>query len=522
VDIARLIEALSSPDAYPAPVAEVLVRQTHISVVFLAGPYAYKIKKPVDTGFLDFRSLEDRRRFCAEEVRLNRRLAPSVYLGVVPVVHSGEDLRIEGQGEVVEWAVKMHRLPDEATLKSRIRDRSITVENIEHLARVVARFHARAETGEHIASFGRFEVVAGNARENYSQSASQVGSSVSAEVFTRLRALTEEWLARLRPLIAARAERGVPRDTHGDLHLDHVYLLPDHLPPDEPLIIDCIEFNERFRYADPVADMAFLYMDLVFQGRRDLAEAFSRAYIAESNDTEGQALLPFYSAYRAAVRAKVEGLKAEEPEVREADQTAARKQARGHWLLALSELEAPERRPCLILVGGLPGSGKSTLARGLSEQGGFSVIRSDVVRKELAGDTKEDIYSRQWTEKTYGECLLRAEALLFRGERVIIDATFRKEGSRRKFLEAARAWGVRGLLLIGRADPATVRARLAARVGDVSDADWAVYGILEASWDALGTETWSSTRFIDTTGTKEEALDRALECLRAAGLFGME
>src|SRR5262249_6665460 len=154
---------------------------------------------------------------------------------------------------------------------------------------------------------GRFDVVASNARENFTQAAAQVGVTLSAPVLERLRELTEAHLARLRPVIDDRAARGVPCDTHGDLHLDHVYFFPDRAPPDDLVIIDCIEFNERFRFADPVADMAFLVMDLLFQGRRDLADAFSAAYFRAANDSDGPALLPFYIAYRAAVRGKVEG-----------------------------------------------------------------------------------------------------------------------------------------------------------------------------------------------------------------------
>ena len=186
---------------------------------------------------------------------------------------------------------------------------------IDALARKVARFHAAAENGKHIASFGRFEVVAGNARENFDQAAAQVGVTVQADVFERLKALTETELERLRPLIEDRAAARRARDTHGDLRLDHVYIFPDRESPDNLAIIDCIEFNERFRYADPVADMAFLVMDLSFHGRRDLARPFTAAYFRAAGDEEGRSLLPFYTAYRAVVRAKVEGFELVEAEI---------------------------------------------------------------------------------------------------------------------------------------------------------------------------------------------------------------
>ena len=203
----------------------------------------------------------------------------------------------------------------------------------------------------------------------------------------------------------------MPRDTHGDLHLDHVYLLPEAAPPDDLVIVDCIEFADRFRYADPVADMAFLAMDLSFHGRRDLARVFADAYFAASGDAEGRALLPFYAGYRAVVRAKVEGMELAEKEIDATERQHAEERSRAHWLAALVELETPGRRPAIVLIGGLPGSGKSTLARLLADTGNFTLLQSDVIRKELArrirsaavAEFNQGIYSQAWTERTYGE-----------------------------------------------------------------------------------------------------------------------
>jgi aminoglycoside phosphotransferase family enzyme len=368
LDLVRLIEALSRPTAYPEPPGEVQIRQTHISVVFLAGRQAYKIKKPVALGFLDFRTLEARRHFCAEEVRLNRRLAPAVYQGVVPVTRSGDGLRFGGEGEAIEWAVQMERLPEEATLLNRLRHRELNASQIERVAHRIAAFHATAETSPRIAAFARFEVVAGNVRDTLNVPLADVDNLVRCSVLKRLSDRIEKMLARLRPRIESRAACGIPRDTHGDLRLEHIYLFPDKQPPDDLVIIDCIEFNERFRYADPVADMAFVVMDLMFECRRDLARTFADAYFRAAGDEEGRELLPLYTAYRSMVRAKVGGIKCVEMEIPEIEQTLARSRARVHWLLALGELEEADRKPCLVLVGGLPGSGKSTLACRLAER----------------------------------------------------------------------------------------------------------------------------------------------------------
>jgi aminoglycoside phosphotransferase family enzyme/predicted kinase len=523
MDLTDLIDALGDPAAYPSGVDAVEVRQTHISVVFLAGQHVYKIKKPVKLGFVDFSTLSRREHFCREEVRLNARLAPEVYLGVVPIVRTEKGVRVEGDGEAIEWAVKMKRLPDLATLESRLERGAVGRQLIDAVARKIADFHARAETSERIASFGRHDIVAANARGNFEQSSRHVGTTISRRVFARLQALTDEELAAHRALIDDRAARGVVRDTHGDLRLDHIYVL-EKRGDAKMLIIDCIEFNEQFRFADPVADTAFLAMDLKFEGRADLATALADAYFSATGDDEGRRLLPLYTSYRAAVRGKVEGFRHAETEVPNRERTEALVRARGYWLLALGELEQPEERPCLVLVGGLPGSGKSTLAAELARHGKFHVIRSDAVRKLLAGIAEEQrsteafgtaIYSADWNERTYAECLRRAEHLFLEGERVLIDASFREDAQRRAFLDAAARWRVPAVLLVCQADAEVIRQRLSARQGDVSDADWAIHLQAATAWEQPSTATATAVRTIATDGTREQALEQAMAALRA-------
>jgi predicted kinase len=269
--------------------------------------------------------------------------------------------------------------------------------------------------------------------------------------------------------------------------------------------------------------MAFLFMDLVFRGRQDLAQAFAEAYFQAARDGEGWALLPFYSAYRAAVRGKVEGFELAEKEIPEPERVAALARARAHWLLALAALEEPKRKPCLVLVGGLPGTGKSTLARGLAEHANFSVIRSDVVRKELVGSDhriqnrsafEEEIYAPEWTARTYAECLRRTENLLFRGERALVDATFREEARRRSFLDAAARWAVPSVFFHCQAQPETIRRRLGNRSNDASDADWFVYEQIAKRWDEPSPLTRQAMREISTGGTLEQAVSEALADLR--------
>ena len=534
MDLALLVERLRDPGCYPHPAADVVIVQTHISVVALAGAFAYKIKKPYDLGFLDFSTLERRRFFCEEEVRLNRRLAPRVYLGVVPVMMAGDGrVRVGGDGDLVEWAVRMQRLPDAARWTELLARGALSPSHVAALGAELAAFHRDAERSPRIAAFGRLPVVAGNALENFEQTARLVGVTSSPAVYDKVRALTEAALVERSTLIEGRAARGIPCDTHGDLRLEHVYDLETTTARDVPaidrVIVDCIEYAERFRFADPVADMAFLYLDLVSEGRRDLADTFADAYFRASGDAEGRALLPFYTSYRAVVRAKVEGLRATELEVSESERRASLLRARGFWLRALGELAPPEERPCLVLVAGLPGTGKSTLAHLLAERAHFSVVRSDVVRKELAGASDEvsagaapfaGLYTREWTARTYEACAERAERLLFEGARVVVDANFRAHAERTRFFSLSRALNVPVALAACTAPADEAKRRLRARRSDASDADVLVYEQVASTWESLAPD--EARALIDAGGVGPPALvlESVLLALRARGLVG--
>lgn len=522
MDTIDLIAALAQPPAFPFDVQDVDVRQTHLSAVFLAGDVAYKIKKPVRLSFVDFSTLKQRRHFCEREVHLNRRLAPDVYLGVVPVTREGSALRFEGTGDVVEWAVKMRRLSESGTLAESVRTEAVDPALMRNLAERIAEFHRTSDSNDEICRFARFDAIAANFEDNLAAAAKAVGTTISPRVCSRLTELTRNELKRLRSLIDERAARGVPRDTHGDLRLEHVYYRPEVPPPGDWLIIDCIEFNDGFRYADPVVDVAFLVMDLKFAGRHDLARSVIDAYFSAADDAEGRRLLPLYTSYRAAVRAKVEAIEIGEREVPADERAAATERARGHWLLALSELASPDQKPCLILVGGLPGTGKSTVARRVAQAAGVRMIRSDEVRKDLAGLDKHEstrsaigtgIYTPTWTEDTYAECLRQTERLLFEGGRVIVDATFTFERHRRLFLDSARRWGVPAVWLRCECDAATARNRMAQRTGDVSDADWEVYCEAAARWEATSPSTVRAMRVIDTGRSEQDAAAQALAAL---------
>lgn len=536
MELTDLIGALTSPTAYQSPVEDVEVIQTHISVVFLAGDFVYKVKKPVDLGFLDFTTLELREHYCHEEVRLNRRLAPAVYLGVVPVVQTDDGLEVVDEpgsveGPVVEWAVRMLRLPTGLTMADWAVEGTLRPYHVAVLGRRVAGFHARADSGPTVSEWGRFETVAGNARENLEQTRSQVVGDeergpITRTLHTRVMTALERQLDRLESLIESRAERGVPRDTHGDLHLDHVYIFADRDPPDDLVIIDCIEFNERFRYSDPVSDIAFLDMDLRYHGLADLAGVLTDAYFEAAGDEEGRALLRFYSAYRAAVRAKVSGMRAAEIEVPAEDRLEATEAACAHWLLALDLLEPPLRRPALILVGGLPGTGKSTLARSLGKHAGLETLSSDITRKRLAGLEPETpaaaafgagIYSDEWNERTYAALRSEAETRLRRGERVLVDASFREDARRCEFVQLAARLRVRTVFLALDAPGERVRERILARDSGPSDADVDVYERAVERWEPPSAVSEPHTRIVDTGQSPAWSVEQSLAHLRGIG-----
>jgi aminoglycoside phosphotransferase family enzyme/predicted kinase len=561
VDIETLIEELARARAYPWHEAEteVEVVQTHISVVFLIGREVFKIHKPVDFGFLDFTTLEDRRRDCEAEVEVNRELAPGVYRGVVAVVMRDGGLVVErsldanADEDVIEWAVHMRRLPESATFRSLLERRQLGRPQLWGLAANLVEFYrngeAHALAHPELARLGDLDTVIENMRENFAQLdaivdvAHEFGhdTPLDRDLLSRLRLASEAQLARVRHRIHARYEVGKVRDTHGDLRLDHIYslgyasgddvgLIDDELLDAtgrrELLIIDRIEFCDRFRWSDPIADVAFLVMDLQARGAWQLARCFAEDYGKASEDPDVEYLLPFYVGYRATVRAKVAAMAAGEPELSSSAQAAAREKAAARARLALVELAEPRERPCMVLVAGLPGTGKSMLARGLRETCSFTWIRADEVRKRLAGldplakqrpDIDEGIYTREWSDRTYAACLERAADVCRAGGRALVDATFVDSHRREKFVEAAIAWGVPVILLVVHAPPELIRERLAGRTSDPSDADWSVYEALRAKWSPVDPMLCRSSR-IDASGSPRDMLNEAIRALVNAKL----
>ncbi len=450
--------------------------ETHASWVLLGENTAWKLKKPVDLGFLDFTTPEQRKAACDAEIALNRRLAPAVYRRVVPVtVDAAGRHAFGGAGTVVDYAVEMARLADTRRADLLLERGELGPEHITTLAGTLAAFHERMETNERIASFGSPDRILSNVRENFSQTRSTLHRYLQPEQADELEAHQVGFVEDHRELFVSRAIDGRVRDGHGDLRLEHIYLQP------EPTIIDCIEFNERFRYGDVCSDIAFLSMDLARAGRVDFSERLLAAYATAADDFDLYRLVDFYEGYRAFVRGKVTSLLAEDPAAAAETRKRAGQLARRHYLLALASGRDTISRPLLLVVGGIIGSGKSTIATGLGDTLTAPIVATDRTRKHWLGVVPtaavrepewSGAYSPKVTARIYGEVLRRAAGVLGSGRPVIVDGSFRTREQRGRARLLAHQLGVPFLFVECRATPEDCRARLRQRAeqAHVSDA----------------------------------------------------
>jgi aminoglycoside phosphotransferase family enzyme len=292
----RIVNALMKPDAYDEDPSQIELVQTHISFVFLTNNYAYKVKKAVDLGFLDFTTLEKRRFFCEKELELNRRLCEGLYLEVVPInMSNASNIKMKGEGEIIEYAVKMRRIPQERMLSNLLTRNEVNDQLIDKIAKIIAEFHSKAETNQSISEYGTLRIIETNWKENFDQTTEFIQKAISEEDFKLIRGRIDDFIARNRPVFEKRIAENKIRDCHGDIHTGNIFVA------DRIYIFDAIEFNERFRYSDVASDVSFLAMDLDFKRRCDLSRVFLEKYIEYSRDQEISRLLPFYKCYRAYV-----------------------------------------------------------------------------------------------------------------------------------------------------------------------------------------------------------------------------
>lgn len=475
-----VIAALRHPAAYEHPVDTVQLVETHISWVLLTGSYAYKIKKPVDFGFLDFSTLEKRHFFCQEELRLNRRLAPDLYLEVTPITGNPLDPRMGGSGPIVEYAVKMRQF-DEMALGDRLaRNRQLRPEHIDGLAESLAAFHDRCARSGEADRYGVPEVIETAAENNFIQIRPLLEAEADRQRVDGLRTWTQEQYERLKERMATRKQNGFIRECHGDLHLGNLVLLHERLVP-----FDCIEFSQDLRWIDVISELAFIMMDLEVKGLQHLAFRLLNHYLEITGDYSGIELLNYYRIYRALVRAKIACLTRAQTDDQDQRETLA---GRAREYMAYAEQTSLTPCPWLVITHGYSGSGKSHIAALLSERLPAIHLRSDVERKRLAGFTATattdsrfgtGIYTEDMTRQTYIHLLNTAERLLTAGFSVIVDATFLDATRRQEQCALAQALGAQFAIVSTQAPEAVLRQRIRVRLAESSDASEADIEVLE-------------------------------------------
>jgi aminoglycoside phosphotransferase family enzyme/predicted kinase len=475
-----LIGKLRNPALYPHPAASVELLETHISWVLLAGDFAYKIKKPVDFGFLDFSTLSRRRFFCHEELRLNRRLAPDLYLDVIAIAGTEDCPEFNGSGAVIDYAVKMRRFAENALFDRLLAENRLEARHIDALADTVAAFHAAVPRAGADDAHGSAEAIQTAALENFSHIYPLLPAGDDTAGLDALRAWTEKQYEILQPLLQARKTGGFIRECHGDLHLGNIVLIDNR-----PVPFDAIEFNENLRWIDVISEIAFTVMDLQAKNRTGLAYRLLNRYLAATGDYAGCRLLRYYLVYRGMVRAKIALLG-----LAQSDDTHGRSALwvrYGQQLRFALDCIRPHT-PLLLLCRGFSGCGKSTLAARLAERLPAVHLRSDLERKRLSGlsatadsgsPLQQGIYTPDMTERTYRHLAARAEKLLQGGFSIVADATFLKHWQRDLLRRCAHACAARLVILDVQTGEAVLRKRIEQRLGTRLDTSEATLAVLE-------------------------------------------
>lgn len=469
-----IIEQMLTPEFYTHPVTEpIQLLQTHISFVLLTGQYAYKVKKPMNFGFLDFSTLEKRKYFCEEELRLNRRLAPDLYLSVLPIIETDGKYSFDESavGTPVEYAIAMPEFSQEDLLIEMFGSGRLTANHVKQIGEQLATFHQNALTNDHINSFGTMESVRAVANDNYASTTKYIGIAQTQTQFDQTRDYTEQFFADNAGLFSDRIAKGKVRECHGDVHLKNICLYQDQIQ-----IFDCIEFNEPFRNSDVLYDAAFLLMDLQFRGRRDLANIFLNTYLERTGDYEGAVLLPLHCSMRAYIRAKVTSFLLDDPNIPAPVKADAQTEASAYYKLAWEYTQPQQGK--LIIMSGVSGSGKSTTAKEIAAKQDAIYLRSDAIRKQIAGldlmqRGGDELYNPEMTAKTYSRLSELATLLASKGFTVILDAKYDRVSLRTEAIAAAQAQNIPVEIVYCTASVEVLEQRLRDRAtanNDIADA----------------------------------------------------
>ena len=497
-----LIEALQNPSLFAHATDDMALIETHISWVLLCGPYAYKIKKALDLGFLDFTTLEKRAFYCSEELRLNGRLAPQLYLEVVPICGSPQNPQINGSGEAIEYAVKMRRFSQEGLLSDMVRDDRLTTTHIDQIIAQVAQFHMDIPTAPQASPYGTPQHVHAPVLENFAHILQGNCSAAHVQQIGEIQTWAEGEYHRWLRQFDARKQQGFIRECHGDMHLGNMAVIDDL-----PVIFDGIEFNPDLYWIDVMSEIGFLLMDLEDYGKPQYAYRFLNGYLEVTGDYAGVQVLTYYKAYRAAVRAKIASIRLSQ-ELTEAEHGEAL--AHFERYLALAVGYTQPQHPILLITHGLSGSGKSTLSAPLAECMGAIRIRSDRERQRLFGRSSSSgkitsidtgIYASDASAQTYQRLAELAGVILAAGYPVIVDATFLEKSQRDQFHELAEGLSVPMRILHFHAEPEVLKQRVSARQSEGSDISEADLVVLEHQLDTyqpMAADEKRRTVFIDT------------------------
>lgn len=476
-----LIDALQNPALYDHPVTEFKLYQTHISWVLLTGEYAYKIKKPMDFGFLNFTTLEQRQHFCQQELKLNQRLAPEIYLDVLPISGSEGAPELGDDSAPFEYAIKVKQFDNDQLLSVLQANDGLTQEHMDGLAQQIASFHADIAKADDSTVLGDPAEVLAPAQQNFDQIKEMLSDKAVLNQLAQLEGWMRDTFTRLEPLFAKRKQNGMVRECHGDIHLGNAVVIDGSVT-----LFDGIEFNDEFRWIDVISDVAFLVMDLEAHAEDKLARHFINLYLELTGDYEGLQLLSFYKSYRAMVRAKVTRFMLADPNIDDAARSNL--EADYQRYIDLAESYTMFEQPFMLITHGVSGSGKSSISRAVIQELGVIRIRSDVERKRLFGldandrshsDLDAGIYTPEATEQTYQRLIELADGIIHSATPVIIDATNLKRWQRDALREKAEQLAVPALTLSFTASEETLRRRVKKRHIEGDDASEAGLEVLE-------------------------------------------
>ncbi len=512
---AALAIFMEDPDSYDHNPDGVEHIQTHISHVFIAGSYVYKIKKPVNFEFLDFSTLEKRKFYCEREVQLNRRLCEDIYLGVVGITRGPDDsflLEAGEQEDITEYAVKMKRLDEQYFLPSFIEEGALKLQQLDRVVDKLSTFYNKQEPEEEILKWGNIEKVRYNTDENFNQTKTFIGETIDKNSFKAIREYTNRYYDLFSFLFNRRIEEKRIVDGHGDLHLEHI-----HITPEKVRIYDCIEFNDRFRYGDMAADLAYLAMDLDFADCRKEERYFLEKMAQQLNDSDLIIHVDFYKCYRAYVKGKVKSIQATEEEVGEAEREKARQKARSYFDLSLKYALLGSHPKVLVFMGRVA-TGKSTLAKSFSSRLDIDHFSSDCIRKSLKGlpldkrtdiSQRDELYSQSMTQKTYSKLSKKAREYVASQNNIILDATYSKEKNRKKLVNQLNELDASFYFIEAQAPDELITERLKERErteGVISDARLEDFEKIDQKYQPP--EELSSKNFIeiDTSQSVEDSL----------------